>query len=88
MLLVEKKIDATDMKESKQEGKNDIIITIQRYSLSVFCFQFYYYYYFWLHCVFTATCSLSLVASSGDYSLVVVCGLLIAMDSLVMEHKL
>ena len=31
---------------------------------------------------------LSLVEASGGYSLVVVCGLLITVDSLVAEHKL
>ena len=36
-----------------------------------------------LHC-----CGLSLVAASGGYSLIVVCGLLIAVASLVAEHGL
>ena len=44
--------------------------------------------YFWLHWVFIATRGLSLVAASGGYSLVVVCGLFVAVASLVSEHRL
>ena len=50
--------------------------------------------YFWLHWVFIAVRGLSLVAASGGfYSLlrcagVAVCGLLIAVASLVAEHRL
>ena len=43
---------------------------------------------FWLLWVFTALHGLSLVAATGDYSLVAVCGLLIAVASLVPEHRL
>ena len=38
--------------------------------------------------VFTAAHGLSLVAVSGDFSLVTVCGLLVALASLVAEHRL
>ena len=40
--------------------------------------------YFWLCRIFVAACGLSLVVASGDYSLVVVCGLLIV-ASLVQQ---
>ena len=43
---------------------------------------------FWLHWVFIVAHRLSLVAASGGYSLVVVHGLLIAVASLVAEHRL
>ena len=39
-------------------------------------------------CVFVALRRLSLIAASGGYSLVVVCGLLIAVASLGAEHRL
>ena len=44
--------------------------------------------YFWLFWVFVAIHGLSLVAASGGHSLVVVCGLLTAVTSLVSEHRL
>ena len=44
--------------------------------------------YFWLCCVFVAVCGLSLVEESGGYSVIVVHGLLIAVASLVAEHRL
>ena len=51
-------------------------------------YLFYYYYLlFWLHWVFVALHGLSLVVASGAYTLVVVCGLLTVMASLV-EHRL
>ena len=40
--------------------------------------------YFWLCRIFVAACGLSLVVASGDYSLGVVCGLLIV-ASLVQQ---
>jgi len=43
---------------------------------------------FWLHWVFVALHGLSLAAVSGDYSLAVVHRLLIAVASLVAEHRL
>ena len=43
---------------------------------------------FWLLWVFTALRELSLVAATGDHSLVAVRGLLIAGASLVAEHRL
>ena len=42
--------------------------------------------YFWLCQVFVAACTFSLVALSRSDSLVVACGLLIAVASLVVEH--
>ena len=44
--------------------------------------------YFWLHWVFIAACSLSLIEASGAYSLVAVCGGLSLAPSLVAENKL
>ena len=38
-------------------------------------------------CIFTAMCGLSLVAASGDYSLVAMHGLLVVVASFVMEHR-
>ena len=46
------------------------------------------YLFIWLCWVFTAECRLSLAAVSGGYSLVAVCGLLIAAASLVAGHRL
>ena len=48
----------------------------------------YLFIYLWLHWVFLAAHRLSLVAENRGYSIVVVCGLLIAMTSLVVEHRL
>ena len=45
-------------------------------------------YLFRLHLVFVAACGLSLVVARGSYSLVVVCGLLIVVASLVSERGL
>ena len=44
--------------------------------------------YLWLCWVFVAALRLSPVVTSGDYSLVVVCGLLVVVASLVAEHGL
>ena len=41
---------------------------------------------FWLHWTFTAVGGFSLVAKSGDYPLVAVCGLLTAVAFLVVGH--
>ena len=43
---------------------------------------------FWLHWVFMALQWLSLVAASGGYSMVSVHGILTAVASLVVEHRL
>ena len=43
--------------------------------------------YFWLHWVFIAALGLSLLVASRGYSLVAARGLLIAVTSLVMEHR-
>ena len=45
-------------------------------------------FYFWPHRVFLAVRGLPLVAASWGYSPVAVLGLLIAMASLVEEHRL
>ena len=47
--------------------------------------QFYLFIYFWLCCVFIAAQAFSLAVGSAGYSLVAVCGLLIAVASFV-EH--
>ena len=46
------------------------------------------YLFIWLYWVFMAAHGLSLVMESGDYSLVAVHRLLIAVASLVVEHGL
>ena len=48
----------------------------------------YLFIFFWLQGIFIAVCRLSLVAASGDYSLVMEQGRLIAMASLVAVHRL
>ena len=56
-----------------------------------FIFKSYYlliYFYFWLHWVFAAAHGLSLIVASGGLLLVAVHELLIAMASLVAEHRL
>ena len=52
------------------------------------CFFVKYNFVYWLCWVFAAACGLSLVAVNGVYSLTVVCRLLIAVPSLVVEHGL
>ena len=47
----------------------------------------FFFFIFWL-CGIVVACRLSLVAERGDYSLVVVLGLLIAVAFLVAEHRL
>ena len=44
--------------------------------------------YFWLCWVFVAARGLSLVAASGGYSMLQLRGLLIAVASLIAEHRL
>ena len=44
--------------------------------------------YLWLYQVFIAACRLSLVAVSWGYSLTTVCGFLIVVVCLVVEHGL
>ena len=44
--------------------------------------------YFWLFWVFIAACRPSLAAANQEYSLVAVLRLLLAVDSLVVEHTL
>ena len=50
-------------------------------------FSIYFLVYFWLLWVFIVARSLSLVAVSGVF-FIVVCGLLIVMPSLIAEHGL
>ena len=56
-----------------------------------FCFLlriFKKLFIYWLYWIFFTVCWLSLVALNRGYSLVVVCGLLVAVASLVAEHRL
>ena len=46
-----------------------------------------FYIYFWLHWVSIAVHRLPLVSARGGFSLVAVCRLLLAMPSLVAEHR-
>ena len=48
-------------------------------------FFFLIHLFFWLHWVFIAVCSLSLVVASGGYSLVMVLGLLVVVASFVFS---
>ena len=54
----------------------------------LFFFLINLFIYLWLPWVFVAVRGLSLVAVSGGYSVVAVCGLLIDVASLVAEHRL
>ena len=58
------------------------------YFVFFFFFQFYLVIYFGLWWVFVATQVFSLVVESRSSSLVAVCGLLVALASLVEEHWL
>ena len=61
--------------------------TIKFITLTIFMCSFLFFS-FWLHLVFVAAFSLSLVAESGGYSPVAVRGLFIVVVSLVAEHGL
>ena len=56
--------------------------------VALFFKRLIYLFYLWLCWVFVAACGLSPVMASGGYSLVAVCGLLIAVVSLIVEHRL
>ena len=64
------------------------MITFLFFFFQITCAFKTFYLFIWLCWVFTAECRLSLAAVSGGYSLVAVCGLLIAAASLVAEHRL
>ena len=64
--------------------KTESFINLKRNFISLNLFLFY----FWLCWVFVALCGLSLVAVSGGYSLIEVCGLLIAVAYLVVKRGL
>ena len=59
-------------------------------AISNILFKFFLnlFIYFWLCWLFPVACQFSLVSMSMVYSLVVVCGFLIAVASLVAEHEL
>ena len=65
-----------------------IFITLHIYQESDFFKKFFIITYFCLLWVLVAACGLSLVAASRGYSLDAVFGLLIAVASLVAEHRL
>ena len=50
--------------------------------------MYFFVYFFWLRWVFVAVHRLSLVAASGGLLILAVRGLLIAVASLVAEHRL
>ena len=62
--------------------RSDLFISLSALFFKILCV------YFWLCWVFVAACGLSLMAASRDHSLVVMCGLLIVVASLVAEHRL
>ena len=57
-------------------------------SPSTSTFTVYLFVYFWSRWVFVAVCGLLLVAMSRGYSVVAACRLLIAVASLIAEHRL
>ena len=63
---------------------------ILRYSTILFCYFFFFkeFIYFWLCWVFVALHRLSFQLWQAGCTLVAVCGLLIALASLVVEHRL
>ena len=61
-----------------------IFMTTLRF-LPIFIFIILFIY--WLCGVFIVACRLSLVAASGSYSLVAMCGLLIVVASLTVKHR-
>ena len=71
--------------ESRSLHKN--IYTNAHSSFILFIYVCMYVCMFWLHWVFAAR-GLSLVVASGGYYLFAVCGLLIAVASLVTAHGL
>ena len=58
------------------------------YSMQGYCFLFSFFFFFFLSWVFVPTCRLFVVVASGGYSLVEVSRLLIAVASVVAEHRL
>ena len=63
-------------------NNNNIFLNFQKKKGGGLCI------YFWLQWVFAAESGLSLVVTRVDYTLVVVCGFLIAVASLVAKHGL
>ena len=64
------------------------MLSWESHCLFIFFVKIYLLIYFWLCWVFFIESGLSLAVDSEDYSLVAVCGFLIAMASLVVEHGL
>ena len=58
------------------------------WATSFFFLIIYLFIYFWLHWVFIAVCSVSLVVENEGCSPVMVCGLLVAVAALAREHRL
>ena len=78
-----KKSDTTERVNSHnmyEERKREPIFNVNQFFNCLFIY--------WLLWVFIAALRLTLVGNSGGYSLVVVCGLLIALASLVAEQGL
>ena len=80
-----KESDPTEATQHSFSTHNILLYVYTTFSLSIHQFLSIYS---WLHWVFVAVCRLSLVAASGGYSLVAVCGLLTVVVSLVEEHRL
>ena len=65
------------------------LLVISPFFLKKGFFSFVYLcIYLWLCWVFVAVCGLSLAVVNGGYSPAVVCRLLIAVTSLIAEHRL
>ena len=63
------------------------ILFLMVYTSCFFFFKVHSFIYFWLCLVFIAEHGLSLVADSRAYSLGAVCGLLMTVAYLVVEHR-
>ena len=69
------------------QGSPEYVLCVVRLLLLFFNGSiFYHLIYFWLCWVFVAACRFSVVAVNGGYSLIAMCGLLIEVVSLVVEH--
>ena len=80
------------MREEKSEWEGTVVLTDHASDLFISLKKkkkrTYLAIYFWLLWVFTAEAGLSLLAVSRSCSLVAVHGLLVAVTSLVSEHKI
>ena len=79
--------DGIASRDSRSESLPLLFFSFLSFFLYIYMYMILFVY-FLLCWVFVATHGLSLIAASGDSSLVLVCRLLIAVVSLVAEHGL